>query len=502
MRSARAASLQAVQVLLVAAACAGTSFAEQHDRGTTLSLEECRIEHPRGLASYAARCAVLEVPENPEDASGRKIGLRIAVVPAIDRRGARDPLFILSGGPGQAATDFYTSAAPAFARIQRERDIVLVDQRGTGGSNVLACPFPDEAELAQLDMERIRAFSRDCLKVLQGDPRYYTTSVAVRDLDAARAALGYERVNLYGISYGTRVAQHYLRRYPQRTRAVILDGVVPPQQILGIDSALLAQRALDRIFERCRTEPACHETFADPAGQFAALRAEVEKRPAEIALPDPATGSVKRTRFSSGHLQVSIRLLTYSADRAALIPLLVHQAVKQRNYAPLAAHAEMISEQLGDQLAVGMHNAVVCTEDVPYYGASAIDRGALAQTYLGTMQLDGLVASCEVWPRGVIDPDFHAPLLSSTPVLLLSGSVDPVTPPEYAERAAATLRNSRHLVLEGHGHGQLALGCMPRVMADFIDAASGDDAAKKLDATCLAKATPAPFFVSFAGPRP
>lgn len=500
MKSARGTSLRVSAALLIVAAC--SSYAKQRDDAAPLALEECRIEHPRGVASHAARCGVLEVAENPEQPSGRKIGLRVAVVPAINRRGARDPLFILSGGPGQAATDFYASAAPAFARIQRERDLVLLDQRGTGGSNALTCPFPDEAELAELDMQRIGQYSRDCLAKLAGDPRYYTTSVAVRDLDAVRAALGYERVNLYGISYGTRVAQHYLRRYPQRARAVVLDGVVPPQQILGIDSALLAQRALERIFERCHSETACRDAFPDPAGQFATLRAEVARRPAEIALPDPATGSVERIKFSSGHLQVSIRLLTYSSDRAALIPLLVQQAVKQRNYAPLAAHAQMISEQLGDALAVGMHNAVVCTEDVPYYGASAIDRRALAQTYLGTMQLDGLVASCEAWPRGMIDPDFHAPLLSSTPVLLLSGSVDPVTPPEYAERAAATLRNARHLVMSGHGHGQLAIGCMPRVMADFIDGANRDDIAQTLDTGCLAKAAPAPFFVSFAGPTP
>ena len=463
-----------------------------------LQLEECRIEHPQRVQSFAARCGSLEVPENPDAAAGRKIRLRIAVVPALNRRGARDPLVVLAGGPGQAAGDFYTAAAPAFARIQRDRDILLVDQRGTGKSNPLGCDFPDDEELAELSARQIAQFSRRCLDALAGDPRFYTTSVAVRDLDAARAALGYERLNLYGISYGTRVAQHYLRRYPQRVRTVILDGVIPPQQILGIDSALIAERALQRIFARCGGDPACHAAFPDPADQFARLRQEITRKPAEIALPDPATATIERSAFRLSHLQVAMRLLSYAADRAALIPLLLDQAVAKGNLAPLAAHARMIADQLSEALATGMHNSVVCTEDAPFFAASAIDRGALAQTYLGTLQLDGLVEICKVWPRGLIDSDFHAPLVSSVPVLLLSGSADPVTPPEYAERASAALRNARLLVLEGQGHGQLAVGCVPRVMADFVSSGSLDT----LDTKCTASASPAPFFISFAGPAP
>lgn len=463
-----------------------------------LKLEECRLQHPERLASFEARCGALEVGENPDDASGRKIRLRVAVVPALNRRGATDPLFVLAGGPGQASSDFYATAAPAFTRVHRDRDIVLLDQRGTGESNPLKCDYPDEEELAELDAAQIQHFTRRCLDSIQGDPRYYTTSVAVRDLDAVRAALGYERVNLYGVSYGTRVAQHYLRRYPQRTRSVILDGVVPPEQILGIDSALIAERALERIFERCGAEPACHAAFADPAGQFLRLRNDLARKPAEIALAEPTTGTVVRMPFRLAHLQVAVRLLSYAPDRAALLPLLLDQAVEQRNLAPLAAQARMISDRLSDAIATGMHNAVVCTEDAPFFDTSAIDRGALAQTYLGTIQLDGLVEMCKVWPRGVLDPDFHAPLVSAVPVLLLSGSADPVTPPEYAERARASLRNARHVVLDGQGHGQLAVGCVPRVMAEFLSLGS----LETLDTTCTKNAAPAPFFTSFSGPAP
>lgn len=469
-----------------------------HPASAALKLEECRLQHPERLASYEARCGELEVAENPDAPSGPKIRLRIAVVDSVDQRGATDPVFVLAGGPGQAATDFYASAAPAFARVQRDRDLVLVDQRGTGGSNSLKCEYPDEQEQAELSAAEIQHYTRRCLESLNGDPRYYTTSVAVRDLDAVRAALGYERINLYGVSYGTRVAQHYLRRYPQRTRSVILDGVVPPEQILGIDSALIAERALARIFERCGAEPACNAAFTDPAAQFLRLRTDLARTPAEITLADPATGTVERTSFRLAHLQVAVRLLSYAPERAALLPLLLDQAVSRRNLAPLAAQSRMIADRLADAIAVGMHNAVVCTEDAPYFDISAIDRGALAGTYLGTVQLDGLIEMCRVWPRGRMDADFHAPLLSTVPVLLLSGSADPVTPPEYAERAMATLRNAKHVVLEGQGHGQLAVGCVPRLMAEFLASAKLED----LDITCTRNAAPAPFFTSFSGPAP
>ncbi|NJO13208.1 MAG: alpha/beta hydrolase, partial [Gammaproteobacteria bacterium] len=404
----------------------------------------------------------------------------------------------LSGGPGQAASDFYTAMAGAFSRVQRERDIVLVDQRGTGLSNPLSCEFPSDDELVELDSEQIRRVASQCLKSLQGDPRYYTTSVAVRDLDSVRTALGYERINLYGVSYGTRVAQHYLRRYPQRVRAAILDGVVPPEQIFGIEGALVAEQALAQIFERCASDDACHRAFPDPAAQFARLRADIERKPAEVAIPDPSTAVVSRQPFRTAHLQIAIRLLSYSPERAALIPLLIDQAVAKRNLAPLVAQARMIAGQLDEALAVGMHNAVVCAEDVPFFDRTAIDRGALRGTYLGTSQLDGLIEICKVWPRGPMDPDFHAPLMSTVPTLLLSGSADPATPASYAERATRGLRNSLHLVLEGQGHGQLGVGCVPRLMAEFLALGS----VQGLDAKCVRNATPAPFFLSFAGPAP
>ncbi len=199
-----------------AAASAATPAAAPPAAGATLQLAPCRLEQPQGLSSVAAECGTLRVPENPAQPQGRQIELYVARVAAVSQRKAADPLFVLAGGPGMGATVFYASVAPAFARIQRERDIVLVDQRGTGHSNPLQCEFDDE-ELAVVDPAEVAKLSRRCLGELAkaNDVSMFTTSVAVRDLDAVRAALGYERIDLYGGSYGTRVAQHYARRYPR-----------------------------------------------------------------------------------------------------------------------------------------------------------------------------------------------------------------------------------------------------------------------------------------------
>lgn len=463
-----------------------------------LKLADCRLPAPAGLPAVEARCGVLEVSENPSMPEGGRVGLRVAVVPALNREGPKDPLFVLSGGPGQAASEFYPAAAGAFARVQRDRDIVLVDQRGTGGSNSLQCAYPDDDELVELSSEQVQTLTRECLSGLKGDPRYYTTSVAVQDLERVRTALGYERINLYGISYGTRVAQHYLRRYPAQVRTIVLDGIIPAQQAVGATTALDAQRALDQIFQRCRDNKDCHKAFPDPAGDFARLSGELSRTPAEVTMPDPVTAAVSTVKVRPIDLQMAVRLLSYNSEQAALLPLLLHEGAVRKNLAPIAGQSQMITEMLTESLSIGMHNAVVCTEDVPFYKPTEKERLALKESYLGTLQLDQLVDSCAIWPRGALDKDFHEPLKSDVPALLLSGSADPVTPAEYGKLALAGYRNGIHLILEGQGHGQLGTGCMPRLMAEFLSRGS----AKDLDTACVKAVKPAPFFLSFSGPAP
>jgi pimeloyl-ACP methyl ester carboxylesterase len=465
--------------------------------GPPLAFTDCLLESPAGIGAVAARCGELTVAENPAAPRSRQIALHVAVVPALNRRAQPDPLFVLAGGPGQAATDFYAGYAGAFATIGRDRDIVLVDQRGTGKSAPLLCEYPEDPEAPTVGPEQLRKATLDCLAKLDHDPRYYTTTVAVGDLEAVRRALGAEQINLYGVSYGTRVAQHYLRRFPQRVRTVVLDGAVPPQVLLGPDMALDAQHTLDAILTRCRQDAACNDRFPNVATEFRALQQRLDT-PVRLTFPDPATGKTQTLDFGAEHLGGVVRLLSYSDGTAALLPLLIHSAQAENNLVPLAAQYLLIEQTIESQFAYGMHNAVVCTEDLPLINRQQVNAQELAATYLGTASLDGLSALCGVWPAGVLDADLHQPMKSDTPVLILSGGNDPITPVRYGEQVLAQFTKGRHLVIEGYGHGQLASPCVPGLLARFVNL--GDT--QGLDTRCVAGLRAAPFLLDFTGPAP
>jgi len=488
--------------LLARPAAAATSVpfaAAKAESGAVVAFTSCQLEDLTGTAVYAAECADFDVAENPAKPAGRHITLRIARIPAINRNKAPDPLFLLAGGPGMGATVLYANAAPAFARIHRDRDIVLVDQRGTGSSNPLNCAI-DDVKMMEASSTSLTDETQRCLQELskKADLAYYTTSVAVQDLDNVRAALGYEQINLYGGSYGTRVAEHYLRKFPQRTRTVILDGVIAPEQALGPDTATDAENALQDVFERCTNDPACKKRFDDPVQTYRSLRSALETKPVTVSLSDPTTGAPTTMQFGALHLAVVLRLSTYSSEQAALLPLTLDIAQRTGNFQPIAGQFLLTVRTLGDVMAYGMHNAVVCTEDVPFYKPENIDRAKLQATFMGTSQVDALESLCKGWPRGPIDADLHTPLKSDKPVLLLSGGNDPVTPAVNGERTKVGLSNSLHLVIADQGHGQIGVPCMDRVMADFMSLG----AVKGLDTSCTTRAKPMPFFTTLAGPTP
>lgn len=462
-----------------------------------LSLEDCRLDSAVARNSVKARCGWFETAEDRSVADGKRIRIHVAVLPALRKDALPDPLFIVSGGPGQAASDFYLTSATAFERIRADRDIVVVDQRGTGKSNRLDCKLPDEFETARFDAELLKTYTKQCLADLAGDPRFYGTTVAVTDLDEIRAALGYAHINLYGISYGTRVAQHFMRRYPDKVRAAVLDGVVPVESILGPDIAIAAQRALDAIFERCANAADCAQAFPTLKRDFARLRDDLLDAPIPITLPEPRTGVSTPLQFEFMHLAVALRLHSYSDDTAALLPFLINEAAQGRPEA-LAAQALLVSRSLSEQMANGMHNAVVCTEDAPFITDASLDVDALDRSYLRRLFVESLRAMCSVWPRGVIDADFHAPLQSDVPTLILSGENDPVTPASYGEEAVKGFSRGRHLTFPGQGHGQLGSQCGASLIRRFIESGSADD----LNANCLARVAPAPFFLDANGPSP
>jgi len=459
-----------------------------------LALEACRLAAPR-LPSIAAECGRLGVPENPEVPEGRAIELFVARVPSLRADPLPDPLVVIAGGPGQSAARFYVTGSAAFEGIRRERDIVIVDQRGTGDSALLACPNVSAASLDRVATPDLPALMRTCLTELDGDPRFYTTSVAVRDLDRVRTALGIEQWNLYGVSYGTRVAQHYARRYPAHVRALLLDGVVPSDAAIGPDIAVNAQRTLDALFASCASDADCAARFPQVGADFERLLGDLDTTPHALTLADPLTGEPTPLLLTGNDVRAAVRLLSYAPQTAALLPLLI-AAAHASNIAPLAAQSRMLTDALDTEISLPMHNAVVCTEDVPLFPSQA--PAELGATYLGTSVFDGLAAVCSVWPVGERDPDLRAPIATDLPVLILSGDADPITPPAYGDRVAATLANARHIVGRGQGHGMAGVGCVPRLMSEFL--ADLDPAG--LDASCLERAHGVPFFLNFNGPAP
>ena len=463
----------------------------------SLELEDCRISAGPGYPGIKARCGTLERPQNPEDPASPGISLRIAVVPALNLAPLPDPVVPLAGGPGQGAVQFYSAYAAAFERARRNRDILLVDQRGTGESSTMDCPIDDEIIAGEYSVEETVEFTKTCLEQLPHDPAYFTTSVAVTDLEAVRVALGYSALNLYGVSYGTRVAQHFARRYPDSTRSIVLDGVVPPQLALGPEIATESQKAVNRILARCAEDEACNARFENVGDSFAALVERLRDEPVLVDVPNPNTGRLESLNFGIAEFAGAIRLLAYHPNTVALLPLLVHEAANG-NFVPLASQYQMTVLSLADMLALGMHNAVMCNEDVPFYDDATIDFAGLQASYMGTFRLEALRAICSVWPTGPVDAGFKVPLATDIPVLLLSGDADPITPPGYANLAMVDLQNARHLIGADQGHGQIAVGCTPRLVAKFIDAADID----AVDGACMERSFVMPFFLDFSGPSP
>ena len=460
--------------------------------------EPCSLSSAMGNAVYA-RCANVRVPENHDDPGGRSIELAVAW---IESTGAPqpDPVVMIAGGPGQSALDSYAMLDPAFTDILRNRDVLLVDARGTGGSNLLACRDGDGnnafSDPDDYSLEAAKAFAEHCRDQLAAtaDLRFYGTADHVRDLEWVRARLGVPQLNLVGISYGTRVAQQYAAGYPAQTRTVLLDSVVPNDLPLGSEHAINLEAALQALFQRCRDDDACAENLGDPAGNLARVRARLEAGGLEpVEYRDPMDGTWTEDVPTYGHLAALLRMYSYQPAATATLPLLLNEAAQGR-YEPLLAQARMLMADVGGSIAHGMQLSVTCTEDYPDLQGRPGD----SDTVLGTELLDFTRAQCEAWPRGERAADFRKPLATDVPLLAISGEFDPVTPPRYGDAVVGHLPNGRHLVLPGQGHNVLVAGCMPKLAAQFIESAD----ASTLDASCLERLQPVPPFAGTYGWEP
>ncbi len=462
-----------------------------------LALEPC----PPADGIEDALCGSLEVFEDREAASGRRIALRVVVLPALSANPLPDPVFLLAGGPGQAASDLTEFIRGPFRRINRDRDLVFVDQRGTGASNPLTCELDDEAPddtllLDPMADELLRASAIErlqaCVAELDADPRLYTTSIAMDDLDEMREALGYETVNLWGGSYGTRAALIFLRRHPERVRTAVLDGLAPVAMKLPLYMGIDAVRALDLLIEDCAADPGCNAAYPDLEAQLQTLLDTLEQGSVRQTIDHPRTGRRTEVVVSRTSLATNIRAPLYSPELAAVLPLAITRAA-EGDYGPLAAMGVALAGDVN--LNTGMFLSVVCSEDMPAITASDRELAA-ADPFFGTSLLDAFGVLCESWPRGELPRGYGDPVRSDRPVLLLSGLLDPVTPPRWGDAVREYLTHARHVTVPGVGHGTMAAGCVADIVAEFIEQGT----AEGLDVACVEEIERPRFFDSTLGP--
>jgi len=452
------------------------------------ALSPCRIE---GVA-HEALCGKVSRPLDAARDSGVRIDVHFAVLPALARNKKPDPVFFLAGGPGQSAIELAGPVSRMLARFGQRRDIVLVDQRGTGRSAALDCGDepPTRPLREQLDPQQQLQRARSCLRSLQalphGDLRHYGSTPAMADLDAVRQALGAERINLVGVSYGTRVALEYLRLYPQQVRRVVLDGVAPPDMALPEASAADAQVAFDALLQSCEQDVACRARHPDLAQTWQALLAAL---PHPVSVAHPLTGRDETLLLTRDMLLGMVRAALYAPTTAAALPAAL-EAAGRGSFGPLVGLASALAPARRQAaLAQGMHFSVVCTEDLP---------GPVTQTPAADFG-EGLAPLyrevCAFWPRGELVAGFRQMVAAPVATLLLSGGIDPATPPRHGERVARALGpKARHEVVPNAGHGLLALPCMRDAVFRFVDAA--DDAkALRVAADCARDVPRPPVFV-------
>lgn len=444
---------------------------------------DCRVPGLR----YEARCDTVRRALDPGRPDGPRIDIHFLVVPAVARRKAPDPVFLLAGGPGQSAIDVAGEVLPMLERLHNRHDLVFVDQRGTGRSAPLACPDAGpETIVAEVDPREIGRQMDQCERQLErlpyigarADLGLFTTTLAMQDLDAVRSALGADQVDLIGVSYGTRAALEYQRQFPQHLRRAVLDGPVPPDMVIPQSAAIDNQAALDALWRDCEADSTCHGAYPRLRADWAALKAAM---PETVLLKDPQTGAEAPTQVTQATLMGAIRAVLYSPLLSSALPAAITAAAAGR-FEALFALASTLTPRQGPKIAAGMHFAVVCAEDYPLMAAdgdpASGDFGdAMAAVYRGV---------CAHWPRAAVPPAFYAMPLARSPVLILSGGIDPMTPPRHAAHVAHALgAYARPVVVPNAGHGVLGLPCIGDVVARFIEAA-GDDAALDVDARCAA----------------
>ncbi len=468
-------------LILVSSSCNGTPRAKEDEQSLPTTLVD---QHACSIAGRSAICGSLPVYENRTTQSGRIINLNIAVIKASSSKPAPDPVFFLAGGPGEAATESSGNIDFLVRIVKGQRDIVLVDQRGTGGSHkVLAPASPDFSGLSSEELEKqFAAWVKPALAGLDMDPRYYTTSVAMDDLDAVRQALGYEEIDLFGTSYGVTAAQYYLRQHEDHVRtAVLIGGSLLDIPVFERETGH-AQRTLELMFDQCDADTSCHAAYPDLRTEFAALLNRLDQQPVEVAV-DGGTVVLTRDYFAA-----KVEWLTRDTKRIISLPFWIHQAYDKNDW---KVFAEAGNHGIGSEV---MSYSIRCSEKWAAFNPEEVmqkDKDSYLYGWSVT-QVQQTSLICKYVPHGETPEGLSPQPPSQKPVLLFNGEWDILDPPDNVAGAQELWQNSLSLTIPWQSHelsNFSVLTCIGPIVSDFIDRASTDG----LDAACL-KALEPPVF--------
>lgn len=463
--------------------CAGQTGSA--GKGTlSISMQPCEVPGAGQGVKDKVLCGTHEVFEDRRGRQGRRIAIKIVIFPATGPSKQGDPLFYIPGGPGSSATEDAPYIARKFAKIREGRDLVFVDQRGTGGSNALNCDFFNPADprsylLFYFPLDDVKK----CREQLEprADLKLYTTAIAMDDLDEVRAGLGYDKINIFGGSYGTRAALVFLKAHPRHVRAVVLHGVAPTDQTMPRDFPQDTERALNGVIADCLADDACRGAFPNAPADARAVLERLIKGPVAVEVTSKPGESIT-VDLSRDLAAEAVRYMLYQSDSAGRVPLFLHLGA-EGNFAPLAEAAINYRRWIVATGSNGMYLSVTCAEDLPWVKPGAGERNA-ENTFLGGYRLVQQRAACALWPRGEIPRNYAEPTRSGVPALITTGMWDPVTPPAYGDRAAKYLPNSLHVVVPHGGHGFNGLNgldCIDNLTDSFIERGS----AKGMDTSCV-----------------
>jgi pimeloyl-ACP methyl ester carboxylesterase len=477
-------SMLSLAVILIAYRGSAVSLRHGQSAGFASFLAPC---HPPNVDGEAL-CGKYEVFEDRRSRSGRKIGLNIVVLPALGKDRANDPVFWLHGGPGAAATQTVPAAKGGFLeQLRKNRDLVFVDQRGTGQSNGLKCDIGDDPSDLKTFFGPLFPLDkvRKCRELLEkgANLKLYTTPIAMDDLDEVRAALGYEKINLVAASYGTIAALVYMRQHGKHLRAVFLAGVANTNIRQPLHFPAAAEHAIDLLFEDCAADPVCHNTFPKLKEEFTAVLGRFNDGPVTTQLINPATKQKEVVEITRGNFVERIRLLLYTTTFARFVPLIIHRAF-ENDYLPFEELA--VAYNPGSILARGMYLTVTCSEGVPFIKER--DIRATRRTFVGESRVRSHIEACKEWPKAGIPASYLQPVKSEVPVLMMSGELDGSTPPRLGTEAMAHLSNGRQVKIRYYGH-QVDSPCVWKVLADFVNAGTNE----KLDTSCTSSIRRPPF---------